>query len=37
MTEEFEQRCAGWITDVALGAVMSSAFLLAVTLLMLGY
>lgn len=37
MTEDFERRCAEWVTDIALGTLFASAFLLAVTLLLLGY
>ena len=37
MTEDFERPCAEWVTDLALGTLFASAFLLAVTLLLLGY
>lgn len=37
MTEEIERRRAEWVTDIALGTVLASAFLLAVLLLLLGY
>jgi hypothetical protein len=36
MTDQIERR-AEWVTDLALGIVLSAAFLLAVTLLLLGY
>ncbi|MDR7040425.1 hypothetical protein J2X36_005208 [Methylobacterium sp. BE186] len=37
MTEDLEYSRTVWITDVALGAIFTSVFLAACTMLILGY